>query len=197
MATAPWDLEAQERDDGVSYPTSDGRPMGETDLHRDVMFDAIETLKMFFSGQKVYVSGNILLFYQPGNRRKHVSPDVLVVKGLDPRPRENFLLWKEGKPPSFVVEVTSKSTRDEDLDEKYEIYRDRIKVKEYFLFDPRAEYLSPPLQGYNLVAGNYVPIEPIEGLLPSKELGIHLERVGSALRLYHPARGTWRSWCRG
>ena len=54
-----------------AYPTSDGRPMGETDLHRRVMFDLIESLTMFYAGQKVYVSGNLLLFYEPGNKRRH------------------------------------------------------------------------------------------------------------------------------
>ncbi len=29
----------------IDYPTSDGKPMGETDLHRNVMVAAIETLK--------------------------------------------------------------------------------------------------------------------------------------------------------
>jgi hypothetical protein len=47
-------------DDPDFYPTSDGRPMAETDLHRDEMVDGIETLRMFHSGQQVYVSGNIL-----------------------------------------------------------------------------------------------------------------------------------------
>ncbi len=28
----------------VEYPTSDGRPMAETDLHRDLMIDTIKTL---------------------------------------------------------------------------------------------------------------------------------------------------------
>ena len=67
---------------GNGYPTSDGRPMAETDLHRDVMFDLIETLKERFAADPLtYVSGNILLFYEPGNKRRHVSPDVLVVLG--------------------------------------------------------------------------------------------------------------------
>ena len=69
----------------VDDPTSDGRPMAETDLHRNVMVAAIETLKMHYTGQRVYVSGNILLFYCPGDRQRHVSPDVLVVQGLEQR----------------------------------------------------------------------------------------------------------------
>jgi hypothetical protein len=33
----------------VDYPTSDGRPMAETDLHRDRMFDLITTLQDHFA----------------------------------------------------------------------------------------------------------------------------------------------------
>jgi Uma2 family endonuclease len=165
--------------------------MGETDLHRDEMVIAIETLKAYFAGQQVYVSGNLLLFYRPGDRRRFVSPDVFVVRGLEPHLRDNYLLWEEGKPPGVVIEVTSASTKEEDLEEEYEIYRDEVKVPEYFLFDPRIEYLDPPLQGYQLVNGQYVSIAPIEGRLPSQTLGLHLEKVGTELRFYDPSVRRW------
>jgi len=175
----------------INYPTSDGKPMAETDVHRDVMVATIETLKMHFAGQQVYVSGNILLYYRMGNKRRHVSPDVLVVRGLEPRDRENYLLWKEGRAPNVVIEVTSQSTRDEDLEDKLEIYRDEIEVAEYFLFDPRSEYLAPALQGYRLSRGRYEPIVPVGGRLPSGELGLQLESDGSRLRFYDPASQCW------
>ena len=175
----------------VDYPTSDGKPMGETDLHRSVMFAAIETLKMHYAGQQVYVSGNILLFYCPGNKRRHVSPDVMVVQGLEQHDRENYLLWEEGRAPNIVIEVTSASTRKEDLKDKLKIYRDEIRVAEYFLFDPRSEYLNPALQGHRLSHGRYEPIAPVGGRLPSAELGLHLEADGRRLRFYDSAGQRW------
>ena len=190
MSTTTREI-APPRRENIVYPTSDGRPMGETDLHRSIMVDAIESLKLYYAGQQVYVSGNILLLYQPGNRRRHVSPDVLVVKGQDPHARENYLLWEEGQPPQVVIEVTSESTREEDLYDKFEIYRDRIRVPEYFLFDPRDEYLQPSLQGYRLKGHHYQVIEPVSGRLPSRELGLHLERHDRQLRFYDPATGVW------
>jgi hypothetical protein len=165
--------------------------MGETDVHRNVMVETIETLKMHFAGQPVYVSGNILLYYRPGNKRRHVSPDVLVVRGLEPGDRESYLLWKEGRAPNVVIEVTSPSTRDEDLEDKLEIYRDEIEVAEYFLFDPRSEYLDPPLQGYRLTGGRYEPMERVDGRLPSVELGLQLETDGRWLRFFDPAGQRW------
>ena len=175
----------------VDYPTSDGKPMGETDLHRSVMAVAIETLKMHFAGQLVYVSGNLLLFYRPGNKRRHVSPDIMVVRGLEQRDRDNYLLWEEGRAPNIVIEVTSQSTRHEDLEDKLEIYRDEIGVAEYFLFDPRSEYLNPALQGHRLSRGRYEPIAPVGGRLASVELGLHLEADGGRLRFYDPVSARW------
>ena len=172
------------------YPTSDGQPMGETDLHRGVMLDTIETLKAWFAGQLVYVTGNLLLFYEEGNRRRHVSPDCMVVKGLEQRDRKNYLLWKESR-PSVVIEITSASTRDEDLEDKMRIYREEICVAEYFLFDPWQEYLTPRLQGHRLTGRQYVPIAPVAGRLPSAELGLELEAAGTQLRFHNPATGKW------
>ncbi len=175
----------------IDYPTSDGRPMGETDVHRNILFESIESLKLYFAGQRVYVSGNLLLFYQPGNRRRHVSPDVMVVKGVDPHDRDHYLLWQEALPPQVVIEVTSQSTREEDLYDKLEIYRDRIRVAEYFLYDPRGEYLDPALQGYRLTGDRYEPIARVAGRLPSQELGLHLEPHERQLRFFDPATNGW------
>jgi Uma2 family endonuclease len=191
MATVVNHVAFMPRSGELDYPTSDGRPMGETDLHRSIMFATIETLKLYFEGQRVYVSGNILLYYQPGNRRRHVSPDVLVTKGLEQRDRDCYLLWQEGRPPDVVIEVTSDSTRDEDLDDKFEIYRDKVRVAEYFLYDPRGEYLRPPLQGYRLLDGEYQRIEPVAGRLPSIELGLHLEEQPRQLRFFDAREGAW------
>ncbi|MBL8796696.1 MAG: Uma2 family endonuclease [Planctomycetia bacterium] len=174
------------------YPTTDGRPMAETDIHRDDMHDLIGSLKNFFAFDPlVYVSGNLLLYYVPGNKRKHVSPDVFVVKGVEKRLRDNYLLWEEGKGPDAAIELTSSSTRAEDTKKKFLLYQDVLKVPEYFLFDPKDDYLDPPLQGYRLVKGKYAPIRPVLGRLPSTVLGLHLERHGHELRLFDPRNNRW------
>jgi Uma2 family endonuclease len=173
------------------YPTRDGRPMGETDVHRSVMFQTIETLQAYYAGQKTYVTGNLLVFYRPGDKRRHVSPDVMVVKNIDPGLRLNYLIWEEGRSPDVVIEITSVSTRREDLKKKFDIYRSEMHVTEYFLFDPRSDYLSPRLLGFRLVADEYVAIEAVEGRLPSDELGLFLESAGETLRFFDPAIARW------
>jgi Uma2 family endonuclease len=174
------------------YPTSDGKPMAETDWHRDLMIVLIQTLKIWYTARRrVYVSGNLLSFYEEGNRRRYVSPDVFVVKGIAGHDRPNYLLWQEGKGPDVVIELTSSSTRREDVETKYRLYQDTLRVKEYFLFDPLGDYLQPPLQGYRLRGGQYRPIHGVAGRLPSQVLGLHLERHGRDLRLHDPVTGQW------
>jgi hypothetical protein len=99
------------------------------------------------------------------------------------------LVWKEGKAPDVVIEITSNSTQREDKKKKFGIYRDILRISEYFLFDPTDDYLAPPLQGFRLVSGEYATIEPIAGRLPSQVLSLHLEREGPKLRVFDPATG--------
>ncbi|HEX8203645.1 MAG TPA: Uma2 family endonuclease [Isosphaeraceae bacterium] len=175
----------------IDYPTSDGKPMAETDLHRDRMIEVIAMLQdVFAADPQVYVSGNLLLFYERGDKRKHVAPDVFVVRGVPKLPRrDHYLVWQEGKGPDLIIELTSKTTRREDQKKKWTLYRDVLKVPEYVLFDPYEDYLKPPFQGYRLVQGQYVAIDPVEGRLPSAVLGLHLERDGTEPRFYDPATG--------
>jgi Uma2 family endonuclease len=165
------------------YPTSDGKPMAETDYHRKLIIEIIEKLDGLFADRPdVYVSGNLLVFYEEGDLRKHLSPDVFLVFAVPKRDRLSYKIWEEGKAPELVIEVTSKSTKREDLKEKFLIYQDVWKAKEYFLFDPLGEYLDPPMRGYRLVRGKYKRIEPdANDRLPSRLLGLDLERQESRL----------------
>jgi Uma2 family endonuclease len=166
--------------------------MTETDFHYAATVRLREVLEAFFADNpQVYVSGNLFVCYVPRDRRKHVSPDVFVVKGVPKRKRFSYLVWRERKGPDVVIELTSPSTQEEDVEIKFTLYRDVLRVKEYFLFDPLAQYLDPPLQGYRLQRKRYVPIKAVRGRLPSKVLGLHLERHGDELRLYDPVAKQW------
>lgn len=176
----------------IDYPTTDGRPMAETDHHRDLMVEAIETIKLAHGADPTfYVSGNLLVFYEEGNRRKHVAPDFFAVRGVPNDRRDHYLIWLEGKAPEVVIEFTSKTTRKEDQKTKLALYRGTLRVQEYFLFDPFGDYLKPPFQGYRLKGSRYVKIRPVTGRLPSEVLGLHLEVHGDRLRFYDPATRRW------
>jgi Uma2 family endonuclease len=161
--------------------------MAETDLHRTLMLDLIETLKWrYASDPQVYVSGNLLVFYESGNKRRHLAPDVLVVKGVENYERLNYLVWEEGKGPDLVIELTSKTTRREDRTKKWRIYEEVLKVPEYFLFDPYGDYLKPPFQGYRWRDGRFTPLELANGCFHSEVLGLDLRQHGTQLQLHEP-----------
>ena len=175
----------------VVYRESDGRPMAESEVHLDEMIRMIETVRDAFADRAdVYVVGNLLLYYEEGNPRASVAPDLMVVKGVPKTPpRRVYKLWEEGAPPAVVLELTSRSTRREDLRKKWELYA-RLGVREYFLFDPLGEYLRPPLQGYRLEGGAYVPIAAdADGSLLSDELDMRLALVDGELRLFDRRTG--------
>ncbi len=192
MATVP---SVARRSRQPFYIESDGKPMGETPRHiRNIMY-IVEPLRGWFAEEPdVYLAANMFIHYERGNRNKHISPDIFVVKGI-PRERtperRSYRVWEEGKGPDAVIEVTSKSTQVEDLEVKLALYRDVLRVKEYFLFDPYREYLEPPLQGYRLARKHYRPIALSNGRLPSQVLGLHLEAAGELLRPYDPIRKVW------
>ncbi len=176
--------------EAIEYPVRDGKPMGETDRHRDELKDyAVNVLLDHFEGRpSIYVSGNNFVYYQQGDPKAVVSPDTYVVKGVEQRQRDTFMLWKEeGHKPCFVLEITSKSSRREDLGAKMSRYRDDLEVPEYFLFDPFGEWIKERLRGFVLECGVYQAIQPgPSGRLPSGELGLELAAVGGHLRFFSP-----------
>ncbi len=179
----------------IYYPESDGQPMAETDLHRGEMFDLIQALKRRYRGvPDVYVSGNLFFYYIKGDPRAVVAPDVFLVKGVEKRPRRTYKLWEEGRVPSLVIELTSDSTRDEDLSKKKVCY-ERLGVEEYFLHDPYQDYLDPALQGFRLTNDRYQRIEPeTDGSLRSLAAGLLLRIEGPRLRLVDTATGERILW---
>jgi Uma2 family endonuclease len=172
------------------YPTADGRPIAESDWHRELLCGLIDTLRRHFAAEPlVYVSGALLVYYEEGKRRRRVAPDVFVIKGVPKHDRPNFLRWLERRGPQLVIELTSLRTRREDFETKLPLYRDVLKVRELFIYDPLRDYLDPPLQGYRLRQGRYRRISPYTGRLPSRELGLDLVPDGWRLRLQDPRTG--------
>jgi Uma2 family endonuclease len=173
------------------YPSSDGKPMAETEVHILALVHLLNALRYFFRKQTdVYVIGNMFFYYQEGNKRKHKAPDIMVVKGVDATiHRRSYKLWEEKVPPSVVIELTSAETKNEDIVTKPALYA-ALGIKEYFLFDPLFEYLDEQLLGYRMVEGEYMPIEAdSDGDLHSEELGVIFSINGSLLRVVDPNTG--------
>ena len=186
--------------DAVLYPCSDGQPMAETQIHGECMMYVTAALRRWFEKHgraDVYVGSNNFLYYERGNPRAVVAPDVYVVLGAPAYPaRDTYMLWNEPKGPDFVLEVTSASTRRDDERRKRDVYA-ALGVREYFLYDPRAEYLTPPLQGFRLHDGEYRALPAVTVLsnrgvaVTSEVLRLELrdEREARMVRLHDRATG--------
>ena len=178
----------------VDYPSSDGEPVAESDVHISCLLHTREDLKLYFGDRPdVYVAGNLLIYYEENNVKARVAPDVFVVMGVASHDRSSYLLWEEGKAPGFVLEITSRGTRKEDQGKKRELYR-RLGVTEYWQYDPKGEWLAPPLRGTELVAGEYRELparELADGTLAmtSTVLGLELRSGASGLRFHVPVIG--------
>lgn len=109
--------------DRIFYPETDRKPMAETDVHINTLIYLREALKDYFcEAPQVYVAGNLLLYYEEGNPSACVAPDVFVVQGVAKHERRIYRLWEEGQAPAVVFEITSRSTRLEDLGTKRALY---------------------------------------------------------------------------
>ena len=168
------------------YPESDGEPMAETPRHQQVMIDCMDILRSHFHGSPdVYIAGNMLLYYEEGNPRKSVSPDVFMVRGLSKKDLRTYKTWEQPSTLDFVLEVASPSTYTRDFNEKMEIYAKILKVKEYYIYDPYHE-IDPYFVGFRLVGEDYEEIPFVNERIPSEVLGLELGERDGVLLLYNP-----------
>jgi Uma2 family endonuclease len=172
------------------YPESDGTPMAETDLHRNLILEIVFALSHFFRNDpNVYVSGNLFIYYDKKNTKKNIAPDIFVVRGVPKGDRRVYYLWDEGVAPQAVIEISSHHTFKEDVFKKFHTY-EKLGVREYFIFDPTSDYIKDtPLIGFRLEDREYVEMELEDDRLHSDELGLDLVIAENALRLFDPLTG--------
>ena len=180
----------------VHYPVEDGEPM-ESGLHRRVSIDTGTMLDLHNAGRPdAYVGGNCFMYPEEGKPKVFVAPDLFVAYGVPKEPpRDVWKVWEEGKAPDFILELTSKSTQDNDEGRKKDLY-ESLGVTEYWQFDPTGDYLDPILKGRALGAdGRYRELELEErdgGLCCLSEvLGLDLRLEDERLRLFDPKRGEY------
>jgi Uma2 family endonuclease len=148
-------------------PYSDGMPM-ESDLHVLQMTFLMETLKLHWQGRDdVAVHGDMFVYFSPEQVKTHDfrGPDFFAAQGVRRREdRKSWVVWQEGKGPDVVIELLSESTAAFDKTGKKQIYQDRLRVPEYYWYDP----WSGEFAGFILRGGKYEPITPApEGWLVS------------------------------
>jgi len=173
----------------VYYPCSDGKPMGETGLHVQTIITLYQLLtSRFRRSEDVAVIANMMFYYVEGDPKKVISPDVFIVRNVGNHVRRIFKLWDEAA-PDVVFEVSSRGTRQADLEHKFLLYQ-QFGVKEYYVFDPEYDYLGDePLRAFRLVEGVFVKSEVRDGRVFSPALGLELADTGTGLRLFDRKAG--------
>ena len=175
LATAV--AEASPEPDDIEYP--EGNWIAQSVWHGDAVRLAATALAHHFRERSdVLVAMEVRLYYQRGNNKVWLQPDVQVVFGVNRGNRTSYRIWEEGKPPDFVLEVASPSTADRDAREKAREYAE-IGVREYWRLDPLGELMRTPLEGYVASEERYGPLEPVastdgSGRLQSEVLGLEL-----------------------
>ncbi|NJM76495.1 MAG: Uma2 family endonuclease [Acaryochloridaceae cyanobacterium RU_4_10] len=171
----------------IFYPSSDGEPLAETSVHVDAIIHAVVALREYLKPQQAIVLADQYLYYAQGFPKLRVAPDVMVIWNVSPGPRDNFKTWEEGSIPAVIFEMTSEGTRNQDQDYKKTLY-EQMEVKEYWLFDPKGEWIPEQLRGYRLQDEQYQPItdsrsEPLQLRLQVDNtlIGFYREDTGEKL----------------
>ena len=192
--------------DELRLPSCEDEPVPQNTRQLAVILDCFDCLRRHWRERRdVFVGSDQFVYWDPaydsrGNpENSPAAPDVYMAFGVANRHRNSYVVWEEGKPPDFVLEVVSPSSRREDEEEKPRKYAE-MGVPEYFRYDPEGG-LEPALAGFELCAGGYEPL-PVETLacgvigVRSKKLGLCLcvkppdpELPDSSLRWYDPAAG--------
>jgi Uma2 family endonuclease len=168
----------------IIYPSSDGEPLAETSIHVDAIIAVVVALRQYLEGQQAIVLSNQFFYYAQGFPRLRVAPDVMVVFNVPPGPRDNYKSWEEEQIPAVIFEITSEGTRDQDKVYKKMLY-EQMGIPEYWLFDPKGEWVEGQLQGYRLRGEVYEPIA--DGR--SEPLKLRLQVEGHILSFYREDTG--------
>ena len=197
--TAPRLKSEVEQVESVFYPIEDDEPLAESEYQLfPLTYTYWALTTWFFDDPTTWVGADMFLYYVEGDPSKVVAPDVFVVTQTHKEELRNiFQTWVEGRIPDFILEVLSENNYRNDLVTKFPIYR-QLGVTEYWMYDPTPTgILSPPLQGYRLVSGEYQPIPVEETALPGRyrgvsgALGLELHAETDWFRLFDPVGGVY------
>ena len=146
-----------------------------------------------FSQRSPVVLADQFLYYAQGFSRLRVAPDVMVIFDIPQQPYDNYKIWETGQIPSVIFEMTSASTQAHEQTKKRELY-ESIGALEYWLFDPKGEWIPEKLRGYRRQAN--LPEKDEDSLVYeviadglSQVLGLRLDVEGSLINFYRQDNG--------
>lgn len=175
----------------AELPDSDGIPM-ESARHKAQMDLLINALIPWLEQREDgYVGGNMFVYYSLSQVRNQDfrGPDFFAVLGVPKGERRSWVVWEEEKAPDVVIELLSDSTSAADKNEKKLIYQNRMRVPEYFWYDP---FHPDDLAGFSLQQSIYQPIAVnAQNQLVSQSLGLALQLWQGN---YQGINATWLRW---
>ena len=121
--------------------------------------------RYFGNAATTIILSEIPVRWTPSQVRGHRIPDFLIAFNVD-RPRvveqNGYSIRDQGKPPDFVLEIASLTTRNTDLIDKRRDYAG-FGIPEYWRFDPTggARY-GDPLAGDRLAEGAYQSVDVLD-----------------------------------
>ena len=143
------------------------------------------------------VDGERFIIPEPGTPSgQRIYPDMLVSLNADPTlyDQDNgYVISRQGKPPDLVLEIASRDTGRNDVENKPAIYA-ALGIQEYWRFDHTGNFHGTKLAGDRLVEGHYEPIEidEVEEGIPqghSTVLNLLVRWDHGQLRWHDPATG--------
>ncbi|WP_218079747.1 Uma2 family endonuclease [Anthocerotibacter panamensis] len=188
----------------TQYPTGDGQPVAESYVHFWAIATIAQVLTQYMETQPTpdspawaqampkpryrehpgTVLANQFLYYAQGYPRLRVAPDVMVIFDVQSGGRDSYKIWEEKEVPAVIFEVTSAKTQEQDQYSKRDLY-EQMGVEEYWLFDPKGEWIPEQLRGYRLSGEAYV----LNQEKISHQLGLRLEVAGALLNFYRLSDG--------
>lgn len=176
-----------------------GEEVSQSRLHFAAIQYLLLVLQRLFLEQQVGSASSINLYKTRDPMEKPLSPDVMVVDGLqlegqDAEANPSYYIGVDGPAPRIAFEISSKKTWRIDLTKKPGWYA-AMGIKEYIAFDPNSQTLwtkdwpQDRLMGWRLDPATGQPLEIAKnerGWLWSEQLESWLGVDGQYLRLYTP-----------
>jgi hypothetical protein len=184
---------------GVHEP----RKMPETPLHFHAVAHFYTLLRVHYAHEPYTgVFGDVVWYYEEGNKKAKLAPDLMVIHSLHRRPDTytSLLQWQEDEAPCFILEAASESTKHNDFLSKRLLY-EQMGVTEYAIFDPW--WSGPPAEALKLyrlipkedptappglygIEDSYELLQPEGGRYFSTALRLWLEPTAGDIDLYLP-----------
>ena len=128
------------------------------------------------------VADRWIIAHPDADRSRARRPDLLIAFNVDPaayHASNGYIVFEQGKPPDFVLEVASESTGATDTGAKRQDYA-ALGISEYWRFDETGQHHGVRLAGDQLVGDRYQPITieqlpdgTLQGYSPALNLFLH------------------------